>query len=176
MQEEPDQESEEIKKILGHEPQEVTSSSSILTAFITRNNVVSPVKCNDDNNVDKFFDDIVREQAEDLNVSNEKLAFILVCHMAPTLYPYLTAIKKIGRVALIVPKGLQRTNAQEVQEYLKQNHPDFSNAIITIPDGHQLLSDVSVDPDLYKKYIIEKNTEGLTELMNEANKIRKILN
>jgi prephenate dehydrogenase len=29
---------------------------------------------------------------------------------------------------------------------------------------------------LFKKYILEKNTEGLTELMNEANKIRKILN
>lgn len=170
MQEEPDQESEEIKKILGHEPQEVTSSSSILTAFITRNNVVSPVKCNDDNNVDKFFDDIVREQAEDLNVSNEKLAFILVCHMAPTLYPYLTAIKKIGRVALIVPKGLQRTNAQEVQEYLKQNHPDFSNAIITIPDGHQLLSDVSVDPDLYKKYIINNGLKIIEDHIRQEEK------
>ncbi len=30
--------------------------------------------------------------------------------------------------------------------------------------------------NLFKKYILEKNTEGLTELMNEANKIRKILN
>lgn len=30
--------------------------------------------------------------------------------------------------------------------------------------------------NLFKKYIIEKNQEGLTELMNEANKIRKILN
>jgi prephenate dehydrogenase len=30
--------------------------------------------------------------------------------------------------------------------------------------------------NLFKKYIMEKNTEGLTELMNEANKIRKILN
>lgn len=29
---------------------------------------------------------------------------------------------------------------------------------------------------LFKKYILEKNSEGLTELMNEANKIRKILN
>jgi len=30
--------------------------------------------------------------------------------------------------------------------------------------------------NLFKKFIMEKNTEGLTELMNEANKIRKILN
>jgi prephenate dehydrogenase len=30
--------------------------------------------------------------------------------------------------------------------------------------------------NLFKKYILEKNTEGLTELMNESNKIRKILN
>lgn len=30
--------------------------------------------------------------------------------------------------------------------------------------------------NLFKKYILDKNTEGLTELMNEANKIRKILN
>ncbi len=30
--------------------------------------------------------------------------------------------------------------------------------------------------NMFKKYILEKNTEGLTELMNEANKIRKILN
>jgi prephenate dehydrogenase len=30
--------------------------------------------------------------------------------------------------------------------------------------------------NLFKQYIIGKNTEGLTELMNEANKIRKILN
>lgn len=30
--------------------------------------------------------------------------------------------------------------------------------------------------NLFKKYILEKNTEGLTELMAEANKIRKILN
>jgi prephenate dehydrogenase len=30
--------------------------------------------------------------------------------------------------------------------------------------------------NLFKKYILEKNSEGLTELMNEANKIRKILN
>jgi prephenate dehydrogenase len=30
--------------------------------------------------------------------------------------------------------------------------------------------------NLFKKYILERNTEGLTELMNEANKIRKILN
>jgi prephenate dehydrogenase len=30
--------------------------------------------------------------------------------------------------------------------------------------------------NLFKKYIIEKNSEGLKELMNEANKIRKILN
>lgn len=30
--------------------------------------------------------------------------------------------------------------------------------------------------NLFKKYILEKNTQGLTELMNEANKIRKILN
>jgi prephenate dehydrogenase len=30
--------------------------------------------------------------------------------------------------------------------------------------------------NLFKKYILEKNTEGLAELMNEANKIRKILN
>ena len=30
--------------------------------------------------------------------------------------------------------------------------------------------------NLFRKYILEKNSEGLTELMNEANKIRKILN
>lgn len=30
--------------------------------------------------------------------------------------------------------------------------------------------------NLFRKYILEKNAEGLTELMNEANKIRKILN
>jgi len=30
--------------------------------------------------------------------------------------------------------------------------------------------------NLFRKYILEKNEEGLTELMNEANKIRKILN
>ncbi len=30
--------------------------------------------------------------------------------------------------------------------------------------------------NLFKKHILEKNIEGLTELMNEANKIRKILN
>jgi len=30
--------------------------------------------------------------------------------------------------------------------------------------------------NLFKKYILEKNAEGLTDLMNEANKIRKILN
>jgi prephenate dehydrogenase len=30
--------------------------------------------------------------------------------------------------------------------------------------------------NLFRKYILEKNPEGLTELMNEANKIRKILN
>jgi prephenate dehydrogenase len=30
--------------------------------------------------------------------------------------------------------------------------------------------------NLFRKYIIEKNPEGLKELMNEANKIRKILN
>lgn len=30
--------------------------------------------------------------------------------------------------------------------------------------------------NMFKKYILEKNAEGLTELMNEANKIRKILN
>jgi prephenate dehydrogenase len=30
--------------------------------------------------------------------------------------------------------------------------------------------------NLFKKYILDRNTEGLTELMNEANKIRKILN
>ena len=30
--------------------------------------------------------------------------------------------------------------------------------------------------NLFRKYIVERNTEGLTELMNEANKIRKILN
>jgi prephenate dehydrogenase len=30
--------------------------------------------------------------------------------------------------------------------------------------------------NLFRKYILERNTEGLTELMNEANKIRKILN
>ncbi len=30
--------------------------------------------------------------------------------------------------------------------------------------------------NLFRKYIVEKNQEGLTELMNEANKIRKILN
>jgi len=30
--------------------------------------------------------------------------------------------------------------------------------------------------NLFKKYILEKNSEGLAELMNEANKIRKILN
>lgn len=30
--------------------------------------------------------------------------------------------------------------------------------------------------NLFKEYILEKNTQGLTELMNEANKIRKILN
>jgi len=30
--------------------------------------------------------------------------------------------------------------------------------------------------NLFRKYILDKNPEGLTELMNEANKIRKILN
>ena len=30
--------------------------------------------------------------------------------------------------------------------------------------------------NIFRKYILEKNSEGLTELMNEANKIRKILN
>jgi prephenate dehydrogenase len=30
--------------------------------------------------------------------------------------------------------------------------------------------------NLFRKYIIEKNPEGLKDLMNEANKIRKILN
>lgn len=30
--------------------------------------------------------------------------------------------------------------------------------------------------NLFRKYILEKNPEGLTDLMNEANKIRKILN
>lgn len=30
--------------------------------------------------------------------------------------------------------------------------------------------------NLFRKYIVDKNHEGLTELMNEANKIRKILN
>ena len=30
--------------------------------------------------------------------------------------------------------------------------------------------------NLFKKYILEKNSAGLVELMNEANKIRKILN
>ncbi len=30
--------------------------------------------------------------------------------------------------------------------------------------------------NLFRKYILEKDSEGLTELMNEANKIRKILN
>lgn len=30
--------------------------------------------------------------------------------------------------------------------------------------------------NLFRKYILDRNTEGLTELMNEANKIRKILN
>jgi prephenate dehydrogenase len=30
--------------------------------------------------------------------------------------------------------------------------------------------------NLFRKYILEKNTESLKDLMNEANKIRKILN
>lgn len=61
---------------------------------------------------------------------------------------------------------LAKSNAETWAPIFLQN----SEYIIEVLDNY--LEKVN----LFRKYIQEKNSEGLTEIMNEANKIRKILN
>lgn len=61
---------------------------------------------------------------------------------------------------------LAKSNAETWAPIFLQN----SEYIIEVLDNYM------EKMNLFRKYILEKNSEGLKELMNEANKIRKILN
>jgi prephenate dehydrogenase len=61
---------------------------------------------------------------------------------------------------------LAKSNAETWAPIFLQN----SDYIIEVLDNYM------EKMNLFRKYILEKNPEGLKDLMNEANKIRKILN
>ena len=75
-------------------------------------------------------------------------------------------ILKIAGAGFESTVRLAKSNAETWAPIFLQN----SEYIIEVMDNY------IEKMNLFKKYILEKNTEGLLELMNEANKIRKILN
>lgn len=84
----------------------------VLGRYITVNN--------DDAKAMEFFSRVV----EELGVVTpfENIAFIVVCHIVPTLPFYLEGLKKIGRIAAIVAK----TNQDErIASYLKEYPEEF---------------------------------------------------
>ena len=92
----------------------------------SRNRSISPVRGNDDPKAEGFFLQTIKDLRDQYKLiehspaNNKKPALILVCHMAPTLYPYLIALSQIGRIALIIPKGWHRASAKKVEQSLEE--------------------------------------------------------
>ncbi len=143
--------------------EETSSSTNVMFAFksiVKRSN--SPVRGNDDYSATQFFDQIISNlKKAKIPSILDNIAFILVCHMAPTLYLYLEAIQNIGRIALIIPKGMQRSSAKQVCKYLENYQPELYKTIT------QPLQDFDMDfndPDYYKKYVNHKDNVWLSTI------------
>lgn len=94
----------------------------------------SPIRGNDEKfNLARFFNDVIN--IKQIN-TDAKIAFILVNHIVPTLPPFLDAIEKLGRIALIIPKGSHKDQAtlaavQEqygsalINNFIQNTGPDY---------------------------------------------------
>ncbi|MBY0533966.1 MAG: hypothetical protein K2P31_03260 [Rickettsiaceae bacterium] len=92
---------------------------------------------NDDNKVDEFFSSVIKDLQQTYAPILPRPAFILVCHMAPTIFSFLNAIKAIGDIVLIIPKGYHRESGKKIirqlkdQKVINENNflePDTDNA------------------------------------------------
>lgn len=100
---------------------------NVLGEYITVNN--------DDKKAPAFFNRVIEELGVATPFSN--IAFIVVCHIVPTLPFYLEGLKKIGRIATIIRK----TNHDErIVNYLRKFPEEF-------PQAEILRDDIQANPD-----------------------------
>lgn len=125
----------------------------------------SPVRSNDDRKVDSFFSSLIPD--EYLVKEKTNVSFILVCHMAPTLFPYLAAIKKLGNIALIVPKGFQRESAKKVMEKLKAEQNNFGYEEFMKPKENNNPEEIKERIRKSGVDIISRHMKGRTRTQNK---------
>lgn len=122
----------------------------------SRSRSPSPVRSNDDRRVESFFDSLIPEEYR----GRAEISFILVCHMAPTLFPYLNAIKKIGNIALIIPKGFQRDSAQKVIERLEAEKEKIGYRFFLKPEDFSNSNEIKEKVKANGIELIREHTRG----------------
>lgn len=91
----------------------------------------------------KYFDALIDGLQREIRVERN-IALILVCHIVPTLPYYLNAMKKIGRIAAIIPKG--SAHDQDLIEFLDEHYSE------------------SFRPNITRKHV--ENSEGAIDFIN----------
>lgn len=87
------------------------------TPFIAR--PPSPTRGNDEKTIrlnshetftltDKFFKEVIATKS---SIEDRDIVFIIINHVVPTLPPFLRAIERIGKIAVVIPKQSHRDEA-----------------------------------------------------------------
>lgn len=124
-----------------------TDEPGVISAVI--DSPASPIRGNDEKfNLNSFFNDIIK--LKPIDGSAVKIAFVLINHIVPTLPPFLSAVKKLGRIALIIPKASFR----DIHVYDQlQSDSEFGKVLIDcFIDEYKDIVDQSGKPD-YREII-----------------------
>lgn len=102
----------------------------------------------------KYFDSLVAQlesQLRDLEPS-----FILVCHIVPTIIPYLNAIKQLGKIKAIIPKGEYGKRLSYIEAWVKEHYSnEYKETIYECKDIRGALNDSEVAKRFLKDHIGE---------------------
>lgn len=128
---------------------------------------ISPIRSNDDKQVDLFFNAVI--ESRPIIANKERPLFILVCHMAPTIFPFLKAINMMGDIAIIIPKGFTREGAKkiigELQKKKENKEISYGELIYQVPQADE-------DADYIKKMI---NNDGINLISQWTNNRKFII-